>query len=196
MLPPLSASNHRSSLFARPDRTSRFDVPGPVPQLRPTPAPSTSAPGLRFVFHQAPARSRKPAFSSQVLTDHRPVSISPVETLRRASGVHASPVCAPFPSLGRGPLWMRQHPRVYRFSVRSTLTLSNGLTSWLSRQDLLRLVPGCQSTLTDRSCSSQFPDRTRSVSFVQLRLCGVLWSARYPCQPHVDSFLSLCVLRA
>jgi len=46
--------------------------------------------------------------------------------------------------------------------------------------------PGCHSALADRTLPSQLLGRTRTVSFVQSRLWGVLWSARYPCQYSFD----------
>jgi len=62
-------------------------------------------------------------------------------------------------------LRMSQHPRVYRFPVRSRLAPSNYLTSWLSRQVLVR---SCQAAVplsrTALDLHSSWP-RTRTVSF-------------------------------
>jgi hypothetical protein len=70
-----------------------------------TPAPHNPAPGLRLVFHKAPAQSLERNFLFTVpCLDHRPVSFSSVETLRRTSGQHASPVLTnSIPSLVQSP---------------------------------------------------------------------------------------------
>jgi len=81
-------------------------LPGSVPQMRPTLAPSTPAPGLRLVFPtgiQLNLLSR--TFSSQFLHQTTgPSHFYTVETLRRAAGRHVSPVYTYFsPSLVRSP---------------------------------------------------------------------------------------------
>jgi len=76
------------------------------------------------------------------------------------------------PSLAESWLRMQQHPQVYRSSVRSKLTLSNYLTSWLSRQVLLlssqAAVPLSRTALA--LLSSWI--RSRTVSFFLSRDSG------------------------
>jgi len=115
--------------------------------------------------------------------DYRPVSISSVETLRRACGRHTLPVDAssshPWVEVG---LWMQQHPRVYRFPVRSGLAPPSCLTSCVSRQVPLRFF---QAAFRSHGPLLLFtvPGHALGLSlFPQLRLCVVLWYARHPCR--------------
>jgi len=97
-------------------------------------------------------------------------------------GLHASLSVATSPIPGRRLLRMRQHPRVYRFSVRSRLTPSSCLTSWLSRQVQLRL-PRLPFRSHGPLLLFTAPGVALGLSlFPQLRLCGVFWSTRYPCR--------------
>jgi len=141
--PPLSASDYLllSGLFVKPDRTSRSNVPWNGSST--TLAPTTSAPGLRFVCGRHPSHSRERTFLFTVPAwTSRPVSFLLSRDPAVCSGYAYDPCLRTldiFPDV-KGLLRMRQHPRVYRFSVRSKLTLSNSLTSWLSRQVLLPTI--------------------------------------------------------
>jgi len=157
---------------------------GAVPRCLTTLAPATScakSPARLPLRHPAQSLELNFLFTVPAL-DHWPVSFSSVETLRRASGLHASPVfvASPHPWF-EVRLRTRQRPRFSRSSVRLVTHAINCLTSWLCVRFLITVYPGCRSALADRFFSSQLLAPYFGPSlFPQLRLCGVLWSARYP----------------
>jgi len=138
---------HRCTLFAEPDRTPRPDatwlgLTGPARRHLPrqtrfrldvtTRTPHNPAPSLRLVFPQAAPSITRAYFP--VRTTGPPRFPQSRHCDVRYGGTHPCLLSPPSHPWDDIQLWMRQHPRVYRFSVRSRLTPSNGLTSWLSRQ--------------------------------------------------------------
>jgi len=104
------------------------------------------------------------------------------------STLHLSTPISPHPW---GEVWlrMRQHPRVYRFSVRSRLTPSSCLTSWLSRQVLLR---SCQAAVplsrTALALHSSWL-HSRTVSFSSVETLRRTLVCTLPLSVRLDSFL-------
>jgi len=157
--------------------------------MRPTLTPSTPAPGLRLVFLRHPAQSLELNFLFTVPDSTTGPPRFPQSRHCDVHRVGTLPLSWPSPHPWFEVRFdirfrMRQHPRVSRFSVRSRLTPSNCLTSWLSRQVLLRTtqaaIPLSRTALALHSSWG----RTRTVSFASVEtlrralVCTLPLSAR------------------